>query len=140
MEAVSEALSKFAVRLNFEDLSREVVHKTKQIVLDTLGCALGGYLSEPNRITRSVLRDLGGKPESSIIGSGEKTSSPNAALANCVMVRYLDFNDVYFNMGSCHPSENIPTALAVGEREHSSGKEVLTAIVIGFEVQQRFGR
>jgi len=62
----------------------------------------------------------------------------NAALANCVMVRYLDFNDVYFNMGSCHPSENIPTALAVGEREHSSGKEVLTAIVIGFEVQQRF--
>lgn len=138
MGTAAEALAKFAVHLKFADLSEEVVHKTKQMILDTLGCALGGYLSEPSRITRSVLRDLGGKLESTIIGSGEKTSSPNAALANCVMVRYLDFMDIYFNADTSHPSENIPTALSVGEREHASGKEILTAIVIGFEVQGRF--
>lgn len=138
METASEALSEFAVRLRYEDLSAEVLHKTKVMILDTLGCALGGYLSEPSRITRSVLRGLGGRAESSIIGSGEKTSAPNAALANCVMVRYLDFMDYYFNLDISHPSENIPTALAVGEREHANGKDVLTAIVIGFEVQQRF--
>jgi len=138
MGTAAEALSHFAVQLRYEDLSKEVVHKAKQMVLDTLGCALGGYLSEPSRITRSVLRDLGGKPESTIIGTGEKTSSPNATLANCVMVRYLDFMDVYFNLDPCHPSENIPTALAVGEREHASGKDFLPAVIIGFEIQQRF--
>jgi len=138
MATAAEALSRFASQLQYADLSKEVVDKAKQMVLDTLGCALGGYLSEPSRITRSVLRELGGKPESTIIGSGEKTCSPNAALANCVMVRYLDFMDIYFNLDPCHPSENIPTALALGEREHANGEEVLTAVVIGFEVQQRF--
>ncbi len=138
MTTAAKELSNFAVGLKFEDLSKEIVHKAKQMILDTLGCALGGYLSEPSRITRSVLRDLGGKVESTIIGTGEKTSSPNAALANCVMVRYLDFMDIYFSVDTSHPSENIPTALAVGEREHSSGKEVLQAVVIGFEVQGRF--
>ena len=87
-----------------------------------------------------MLRELGGNPESTIIGSGEKTSSPNAALANCVMMRYLDFMDIYFNLDPTHPSENIPAALAVGEREHSSGKDIITATVLGFEINQRFER
>src|SRR5512136_945303 len=116
MTTVAEELSHFTASLTFEDLSEDVVHKTKQMLLDTLGCALGGYLNEPSRITRAMLREQGGCPESTIIGSGEKTSCANAALANCVMVRYLDFCDIYANLHPCHPSENIPTALAVGER------------------------
>lgn len=139
MATASEALSKFAIGLKYEDLPAEVVHKAKQLLLDTIGCALGGYLNEPSRMTRSVIRDMGGTPESTVIGSGEKTSMANAALANNVMVRYLDFSDIYFNLDPTHPSENIPTVLAVGEREQSSGKDILTAVVLAAEINQRFG-
>ncbi len=138
MTTAAEALSEFTYNLKYEDLSNGVVKKSKQLLLDTLGCALGGYLSEPSRIVRSMVKDLGGRPEATVIGSGDRTSSPNAVLANCVMVRYLDFMDIYFNKDGCHPSENIPTALAVGERTQALGKDLLTAIVIGFEIQQRF--
>ena len=138
MSTVSETLSKFAIGLKYSDLSDEVVRYSKHLLLDTLGVALGGYLSEPSRITRSFVRELGGKPESTIIGSSEKTTCSYAALVNGVMVRYLDFDASYSSLGPCHPSENIPTALAVGERQHSTGKEVIVAIVLGYEFQVRF--
>jgi len=137
MEKCSRVLSRFATKLAYEDLSPEVVAYSKHLVLDTLGVALGGYLSEPSYITRSVVRELGGCPEATIIGSGDKTSCSLAALANGVMVRYLDFMDIYYTVDACHPSENIPVALAVGEREHSSGKDVLLAVFLGFEFQGR---
>jgi 2-methylcitrate dehydratase len=139
MPTASQALSRYAIGLAYEDLPAEVVHKAKQLLLDTLGCALGGYLNEPSRITRAVIREMGGVAESTIIGSGEKTTMANATLANNVMVRYLDFSDIYFNLDPTHPSENIPAVLAVGERERSSGRDILTAIVLAAEINQRFG-
>lgn len=137
MDTVSAKLSKFALGLKFEDLSEEVLHKAKQMLLDTLGCALGGYKGEPSQITSRVVTSMGGAPESTIIGSGVKIPCANAALANGVMVRYLDFNDVY--PGTSHPSESIPTSLAVGEKQHITGKELITSIVIGYELNQRLG-
>jgi 2-methylcitrate dehydratase len=138
MSTASEVLSKFAAAFNYRDLSDEVVRYSKHLLLDTLGVGLGGYLSEPSRIARSFVSELGGKPESTIIGSGEKTICSNAAFLNGVMVRYLDFGDVYRGLSSCHPNENIPAALAVGERQHSTGKEVLVATILGYEIQSRF--
>ncbi len=85
-----------------------------------------------------MLEKIGGTPECTIIGTGDKTSSPNAALINGVMTRYLDYNDTYIGRDYAHPSENLATALAVGEREHASGKDVITAFVLGCEFHQRF--
>lgn len=138
MPSAAEAIAAFAVDLSYDKLPLEVVHKAKQLLLDTLGCAFGGYLSEPSQMTRATVRSLGGVPEATIIGTGERTSSANAALANCVMVRYLDFMDIYRSKDGCHPSENIPTALAVAERQKRNGRDLLVGIVLGFEVQQRF--
>ncbi len=138
MATVSEKLSNFAVKLNFNDLSKEVVDYTKRLVLDTLGCAFGAYLSEPSKMGRGLLNAIGGTPECTIIGSGLKTSCPNATLVNGVMTRYLDFNDTYIGVEFAHPSENIATALAVGERQQATGKQVITAIVLGYECHQRF--
>jgi 2-methylcitrate dehydratase len=138
MVTASRAMSRFAYNLRYEDLSPEVIRYSKQLILDTLGVALGGYLSEPSFITRNLIKELGGRPESTIIGSGDKTSSSLAALANGVMVRYLDFSDVYIGSEDvCHPSENIPVALSVAEREHSTGKNLLLAIYLGYEFQGR---
>ena len=134
---VSRILSRYATGLRYDDLSPEVVRYGKHLLLDTIGVALGAYPSEPSRITRSVVNELGGRPEATIIGSGEKTSSSLAALSNGVMVRYLDFMDVYFNLDGPHPSENIPVALAVAERQHASGKEMLVGMFLGYEIQGR---
>jgi 2-methylcitrate dehydratase len=137
-ERVSRILSRYAAGLQYEDLSPEVIRYGKHLLLDTIGVALGAYLSEPSRITRSVIRELGGRPEATILGSGEKTSASLAALANGTMVRYLDFMDVYFNLDGPHPSENIPVALAMAERQHSSGKDMFLGMFLGFELMGRF--
>jgi 2-methylcitrate dehydratase len=140
---VALELAKYALRLNFEDLPKEVVHEAKRVLLDGLGCAIGAYPSETSKIIRNLMHELRGPKESTVIGSGEKTSCLNALLANGVMFRYLDFNNAYkIVVGNTilggHPSDIIPTALALGERQHSNGREVITAIVIGYELSARF--
>ncbi len=139
MATTSEKLSEFAVKLNYDDLPSGVVDHAKRLVLDTLGCALSGYLREPCKIVRDTLIDIGGTPECTIIGSGTKTSCPNATLVNGMMAKYMCFNDTYWGkVGVGHPSDNIATALAVGERQHANGREVINAIVLAYECNQRF--
>ena len=137
MDSATRALARYAAHLKYEDLSPDVIRYAKHLLLDTIGVALGGYLSDPSYATRQTVREIGGYPESTIIGTGEKTSCSLAALANGVMVRYLDFMDIYYTKDAVHPSENIPAALAVGERQCSNGKDVMLAIFLGFEFQGR---
>ena len=140
---VARDLAKYALGLTFDELPKEVVHEAKRAVLDALGCAIGAYLGEACKIIRNLSLELGGPKESTIIGSGLRTSCFNAILANGVMVRYLDFNDTYLipvgtHVSGGHPSEIIPGALALGEREHSKGRDVINAIVIGYELSAKF--
>jgi 2-methylcitrate dehydratase PrpD len=133
---VAQQLAEEVIRFKFRDLPPEVVHQAKRLVLDTLGCAIGGYSTDASRIMREVITDLDGPKEATVVGSGMRTSCLNATLANGVMVRCLDYNDAVVmetetgeRMGY-HPSEVIPGILALGEREHLTGKETLTAIAI----------
>lgn len=142
---ISGKIADYATKLRFEDLPPEVVFKTKRCLLDTLGCSIGGYCSEVGRIIRGLVGELDGPEEASVIGSGMRTSCLNATLANGVMLRYLDYLDVYRNPTGAapmktgvHSCEVIPAALAVGEWEHCSGKEVITAIVLGYELSDLF--
>jgi len=87
--------------------------------------------------------ELGGPEEATVIGSGIKVPCANASLANGAMVRYLDYNDTYRKTAKnfftgWHPSELIPAALAVGERQHATGKELITAVALGYEMIGRF--
>jgi len=141
---VARQLAEEVIRFKFRDLPPEVVHQAKRLVLDTLGCAIGGYSSDASGIMREVIVDLGGPREATVVGSGMRTSCLNAALANGVMVRCLDYNDAVVmetetgeRMGY-HPSEVIPAILALGERQHLSGKETLAAIVLGYDLSYRF--
>ena len=140
---VAREIAKFALGLDYDALPIEVVHEAKKVVLDALGCAIGAYPSETGRVIQNIIKDLGGPKESTIIGSGLRTSCLNALLANGVMVRYLDFNDGYLILvGSqttgSHPSDMIPAVLALGEREHSKGRDVINAIVLAYELSARF--
>jgi 2-methylcitrate dehydratase len=141
---LARRLAEFTNRVAFDALPPDVIHQTKRVLLDTLGCAIGGYESEAREAIEAYIRESGHPPEATVFGSGLRTSCLNAALINGAMVRYLDYNDTAFILQGetyrtgYHPSEIIPSILALGERQHLSGKEVIAAIVAGYDLSLSF--
>jgi 2-methylcitrate dehydratase len=136
-KSISRQIAEFAVALRYEDLPAEVVHEVKRYLYDSIGCAYGASHTRDVTIMRELYRDMGGKEEATVIGFGDKMPAVNATLVNSLMVRSLDFNDIYWKEDPSHPSDIIPAALAMGERMHSTMKEVITAIVLAYEFEQR---
>ena len=137
MDATTELLSAYSCDLTYEDLGPEVVHQVKRTVVDTLGCAAGGYPSEPGEVARQLAATVTGSAPSRIIGARQTSSPDMAGFANGVMIRYLDCNDSYFSPGGGHPSDMIAAALALAGPNAADGKSVITAIALAYEV---FGR
>ena len=141
---IARELAKYAMNLTYPDLPSDVIHQTKRVLLDTLGCAIGGYDSEARHALEEYIKESGHPGEATVFGSGLKTSCLNATLANGAMVRYLDYNDTAFILQGetyrtgYHPSEVIPSILALAERQHLSGKEVIAAIVAGYDLSLSF--
>lgn len=132
-----EALASLMHAVRFEELPAEVIAAAKARVLDTLGCAFGALNSDVGRAVRRLASDCGGAAQATLIGTGEKTSAPLATLVNGSLLRYLDSNDYYFSRDPAHPSGNLAVALAVGEREHRSGRDVIAALVAAYEIHLR---
>jgi len=130
-------MAEFTRELTFKDLPTEVVEAAKRFLYDSIGCAYGATGTRDVGIVRRIYLDQGGKPEATVIGFGDKLPAVNATLVNSLMIRALDFNDIYWKEDPSHPSDLIPAALAMGERQNASMEEVLTAIVIGYEFEQR---
>ena len=134
MDRTTEMLSAYACGLSYEDLSPEVVHQVKRTLVDTLGCAMGGYLSEPAKIARRLAGGITSTAPSRILGTEDYSSMDLAGFANGVMVRCLDCNDAYYSPGGGHPSDMIPAALAAADTMSSDGRTLITAIVLAYEV------
>jgi len=135
MPTVVEQLSTYAARLRFDGLPREVVHTAKRLIIDTVGCALGGYWSEPAKIARDLAATVRSSEPVTLIGSGERSSPDLATFANGVMIRFLDFNDGYTSTGeSGHPSDSIAAVLSAAELRRRSGAEAIAATVLAYEV------
>jgi 2-methylcitrate dehydratase len=132
-----ERLARFVVSSSWVDLSESARETLKQRVLDALGCALGALGASPVRAVRAELDEFGGRPLCALIGGG-RTAPDRAALYNGALVRYLDFNDSYFAPGeTCHPSDNLAPVLAAAEYAGASGRELLTALGVAYQVQCR---
>ncbi|HEX2828862.1 MAG TPA: MmgE/PrpD family protein [Burkholderiales bacterium] len=130
-----ERLSRYASGLTFEALPPEVVHQAKRLIVDTIGCALGGYWSEPARIARELAATVRSSEPVTLIGSGEHTSLDLATFANGVMIRFLDYNDGYTSTGeSGHPSDSIAAVLTTSELRRRSGRDAIVATVLAYEV------
>src|SRR5262245_9969712 len=134
---VIEAMAALVHSVRFEDLSAEVVSAVTARILDTLGCAFGAVESDVGRAVRRMAVDCGGAAQATLIGTGEKTSAPLATFVNGSLLRYLDSNDYYFSRDPAHPSGNLAVALAVGEREHRSGPDLIAALVAAYEIHLR---
>jgi 2-methylcitrate dehydratase len=126
--------ARYALGLKYDLLPPDVIHQAKRSLLDAMGCAIGAYDAPGRPICESVARELGGPEESTVFCSGLCTSAPNATLVNSFLVRFLDANDIG---GGGHNSDSIPAILAVCERENTGGKELLTSLVISYELGAR---
>ena len=124
-------------------LPDDICQQAKLLVLDSIGCALITQEEPEVRPALNALLALGGAPQATIIGTGVKSSVLQAVLANEILVRYLDLNDFTLSFSQAglriagHPSDNIPVALAMGEAYGASGRDVLSAIVLGYDLFDR---
>ena len=110
-------MADFALELIYEDLPDEVIEEVKRYLYDSIGCAFGGYQDHDVKGLSDIYTDMGGKQEATLIGSGMKLPAANATFINSLMVRALDYNDIYWKDDPSHPSDLIPAALAMGERD-----------------------
>ena len=127
-------LCDYALKLSYRDLPQEVTRRTKHIVMDTVGCALGGAESPPGKIARAAASEITSAIPSTVLISGQKTSPDLAAFANGAMIRYLDFNDTYTGSITCHPSDLLAPVLAVVDARSGNGKDVILGTVLGYEI------
>ena len=133
----AEQLAAFIARVSYDDLSQAASEQLKLRVLDSLGCAVGALGAEPIHMLRAQLDDFGGSQRVTLIGGG-RSAPDRAALYNSALVRYLDFNDSYLAKGeTCHPSDNLGAVLAAAEYADGSGKDLLTALAVAYQVQCR---
>ena len=138
MDTTARRISEYAVRLEYSHLPPDTVHEAKRRIIDALGCAMGGYGSEPARIARRLASRTRSSPPATVLGSRPAASPELAAFANTVMLRYLDCNDTFVSAGTGHPSDMIPAVLAAGEMTGCSGKTLITGTVLAYEVCGRF--
>jgi len=136
MNTYTEALARYVADTDFSDFPTTIVSKAKRCILDSVGCTLGGYVSDPGRKVADLICSLGGS-DATIIGSRRKASLPNAALANTYLANVLDYDDSYRGHPGC---TIVPPALAGAEMTHASGRELLTAVIVGYEVHSRVAR
>lgn len=138
MKSISQQMAEFAYGLQFEDIPQKAVHEAKRFLLDSMGCALIATRNQDMQAMHAFIKKLGGTPEATVIGSGLRTNAPHAALMNCLLIRALDYNDIYWEQDPSHPSDIIGTALATGEANGMNGREALVAIVIAYELEMRW--
>ena len=136
-KSIARQIAEFSVDLQFDMIPKEVVHEVKRYMYDSIGCAYGGYHTKDVNIIRDIYAKMGGNGDATVIGFGDKIPAVNATLVNSLMVRALDFNDIYWKEDPSHPSDIIPAAWSAGEMVDASMEDVITAIVLAYEFEQR---
>lgn len=136
-DSVTRRLAEFSASLRFEDLPGDVVTEAKRVLLDTIGCGLGGHGVEKGQMAVRLAQQMGGVPEATILGMPGKVPCALAAFANGDLMNALDWNVL---MPPSHvPPYAIPPALALAEAHGKPGRDLITATVLAMEVSGRVG-
>ncbi|MFN0160904.1 MAG: MmgE/PrpD family protein [Burkholderiales bacterium] len=138
MSTLEDRMVDYALELRYDELPETAIHHIKRRVIDTLGGALAAYTAPPVRIARKVALPIAGTGGARIWGSLVRTSPDMAAFVNGSALRYLDINDTHRTIDGSHPSDNLGGVLAVAEMQGASGRDLLLALVISYELQCRF--
>ena len=132
----TRTLAEFIADTEYASLPSPVVEAAKIAILDGVANMVAGSVQELADIIGRYVRDAGGSPQASVVGWGYKTNPPSAAFANGVFGHCLDYEIQGFppthGTSSC-----LPSALALAEQHHIPGDRVITAYVLGWEIQGR---
>lgn len=138
MTTASRMLGEFIYNTNYENLPKDVVDETKLRIADVIGIGLSGCKTDVSRIEK-FCRMKGGLGKATIWGTGNKTTPAYASLANGTMIFHLELDDVH-RTSHTHPGVSaIPAAIALCEEYGLSGKELITAVVLGYDASIRVG-
>jgi 2-methylcitrate dehydratase PrpD len=136
----TRAIAEFVSQLTYEQIPGEVRERIKLLILDSLGCAIYGANLEWCRILRQTLEALDDSRSTSIWGTGQKLSSPHAALVNGTQVQGFELDDVHRTAVLHVGAVTLPALIAVAESHAElSGRDFLTAAVAGYEIGPRVG-
>src|SRR5439155_1366671 len=159
---LSHIIAEWACSLKYEHLSAEAIQAAKLFWFDSIGCALGGSQQDDAKIllkhyramssAKAASRDSstslgmtnkhdraigGGNGKATVFVSGFKTNPVDAAFLNGHMIRAMDYNDIYWKADPCHPSDLIAAPLAPCESAERSGKDLILATVIAYQLEMR---
>lgn len=139
---VTEEWAKHIVKTSFDKFDRETVEQAKIRIIDLVGCAIGGANASGNSMLLDLIKGWGGKKEATILVHGVKAPAHNAAWLNSIMARSFDFGIVLPYIGDTvapgHVSEStVPAAITAAEWKHASGKELITALILGEDITIR---
>ena len=130
----TKKLAEFASSTRFDDLPEEVINEAKLCFFDWLGVALAGTNEPDVNILFDIIKLIGGKEQATILGKNIKTSILNATLINGMSSHVFDFDDTSVEFLGHASVTLFPCLLALSEWMEKSGKELLTAYIIGFEI------
>ena len=134
---VTEMLTRFAVETTYNDMPRELVTIAKERILDTVGVMIGGSVEKCTGIALDLVEDIGGRAAVSVLCHKIKTSVPNAAFVNGIEAHALDYDDTSIT-GIGHISSVVLSAvMATAYDLSASGRQVLEAYIMGYEVEAR---
>jgi 2-methylcitrate dehydratase PrpD len=133
-------LASYVAALEYEDLPEAVVSQAKVAIRDSLGCLLGGSTLVAGQQMSAKFLSMAAEGQATVAGSRRRAPSPMAGYVNAQLTNLLDFDDTLVELGSGHPGATIiPAALAVGEEGGASGKDLIVAVVAGYDVHSRVG-
>jgi 2-methylcitrate dehydratase len=133
---LAQRLADYSVGLRFEDLPAAVVHEARRRFIDSIATAVGAMSGAAYAIARRCAMRVQGTPGATLFGGG--SSSPEwATFVNGLLIRYLDYNDTYLSLEPAHPSDNLAAVLAVGDSHRATGRDLITAAVLAYEIQCR---
>ena len=137
-----EAISANVVDTRFENFDKVTVETAKNRIIDVLGCAIGGVNAPGNAALLNLVRDWGGKEESTVFVHGGKAPAQNVAMLNTIMARSYDFEVMSYVIddnvfASHHAATLVPTAIALGEAKGVNGQELLCAMLVGDDIAAR---
>jgi 2-methylcitrate dehydratase PrpD len=137
---ITERLAEFVADTRTSDLPEAALDAATEALIDTLGVALAGSCEPVADIALAWVEEIGARPQVPLWGRAISTHVAEAAFANGISAHALDFDDTHPSARGHMSTSLIPTALAVGQMNGASGREVLAAYVLGLEVAGAFGR
>lgn len=142
METAIEGLSRNVIKTKYEAFNKPILEFAKNRVIDVIGCALGGVNAKGNTALIEMVKEWGGRKEATILGYGFKAPAHNVAMINSMMVRSYDYETSgYYFQGMAFPchsaSVTTTTAFTMSEYLRVSGKDLLTALILGDDLLAR---